>query len=94
MKFKPNGETPSGMSMMLKALGINFDPEMVKKTVSAIEEVRARLQRNEEKLDLVLKHLGVEYGGGSSIITRDNETDSRISSSGSRTESRDSSIAD
>jgi hypothetical protein len=52
---------PSGMSMMLKALGIDIDPNMIKNVAEAVTTVRdrmdaidKRLERIEQKLDEVL----------------------------------------
>lgn len=46
-------QPPSGMMMLLKSFGIEFDPSMITTMTQAVEEIRARLQRIEEKLDAV-----------------------------------------
>ena len=48
--------------MMLKALGIEFDPQMFEKLGEGVVEIRDRLRRIEEKLDLILegKQNGIE----------------------------------
>jgi hypothetical protein len=68
--------------MMLIALGIEFNPEMIKKTVESIEEVRQRLQNIEEKVDEILR--GLKNAG---IDTNTTERDSSSSSSISGTTS-------
>jgi len=45
---------PSGMSMMLKALGLEIDPDMIKKVAESVMEIRDRLQRIEDKLDRII----------------------------------------
>ena len=45
------GEVPSGIKMMLKALGIEIDPAMFKTMAEAVTEIRDRLRRIEEKVD-------------------------------------------
>lgn len=42
---------PSGLQMMLKAMGIEFDPKMFTTMTEAVVEIRDRLRRIEEKLD-------------------------------------------
>jgi len=37
--------------MMLKAMGIEFDPKMFETVALAVKEIRDRLQRIEDKLD-------------------------------------------
>jgi hypothetical protein len=44
-------KTPGGMAMMLKALGIDFDPETFRQVGGAVMDVRDRLLRIEAKLD-------------------------------------------
>jgi hypothetical protein len=46
-----NGGVPSGLTMMLKAMGIEFDPKMFKSMADAVIEIRDRLRRIETKLD-------------------------------------------
>lgn len=49
---RKNGtQPPSGLMMMLKAMGIEFDPHMFQTMSNAVEEIRARLQSIEEKQD-------------------------------------------
>lgn len=45
----PPKQAPSGMSMMLKALGIEFDPAAFQGVIGAVEEVRSRLQTIDER---------------------------------------------
>ena len=60
-KTKSNGaKPPSGLQMMLKAMGIEFDPETFSQVGQAVIDVRDRLQRIEEKLD---RMLGESDGG-------------------------------
>lgn len=51
--MKNGDQPPSGVMMMLKALGIQFDPAMFKTMAEAVEEIRARLQRIEEKVNKI-----------------------------------------
>lgn len=44
---------PSGLTMMLKAMGIEFDPKMFKTMTDAVVEIRDRLRRIEEKVDRI-----------------------------------------
>jgi ribosomal protein L12E/L44/L45/RPP1/RPP2 len=55
-------EPPSGMMMMLKALGIQIDPKMISTLASAVEEIRTRLERIETKLDAVTQTGGAHDG--------------------------------
>jgi hypothetical protein len=52
--LKTGKDSPSGMSMMLKALGIEIDPDMIAKMGQAVGEIRERLERIETKLDRAL----------------------------------------
>lgn len=49
--MKNGDQPPSGVMMMLKALGIQFDPEMFKTMAAAVVEIRDRLRRIEEKVN-------------------------------------------
>jgi hypothetical protein len=73
-------KTPTGVSMMLKALGIEFNPEMIKKTVDSIEEVRQRLQNIEEKVDEILR--GLKNAGIDTTNTTERDSSSSSSISG------------
>lgn len=42
---------PTGLTMMLKAMGIEFDPKMFKTMTDAVVEIRDRLRRIEEKVN-------------------------------------------
>lgn len=46
-----NGGVPSGLTMMLKAMGIEFDPKMFKTMADAVIEIRDRLQRIEDTVN-------------------------------------------
>lgn len=47
-------QPPSGITMMLKALGIQIDPAMFKTMADAVTEIRDRLRRIEEKTDALV----------------------------------------
>lgn len=61
-------EIPSGMGMMLRAMGMDFDPAQILETAKAIgtaadkrlTAVEATLVRVEDKLDLILHHMSLE----------------------------------
>lgn len=63
-------QPPSGMMLMMKALGIEFDPAMLSTMAQAVEEIRARLQRIEEKLDAVQ----IKQGGSDAVDRGREET--------------------
>lgn len=54
----------SGVQMMLKALGIEIDPEMINQAVEMVKSGVATLVRIEEKLDKVLASQGKTNGNG------------------------------
>lgn len=55
---KNNGaEPPSGLMMLLKTMVPDFDPQALTRVVSAVEEIRSRLQSIEEKVDFLASEM-------------------------------------
>jgi hypothetical protein len=78
---------PSGMSMMLKALGIDIDPEMIKNVAGAVTGIHETLQRIEKrqieidrKLDEVLNGRGTGTSSSSDNSSGDGSCSSLLSS--------------
>lgn len=76
---------PSGMSMMLKALGIDLDPNMVKEVAGAVTGIHARLKAIEDKQDEILRYIRKVENGGSSSSSSSDGSGSGDSGSGSVT---------
>lgn len=76
---------PSGMSMMLKALGIDLDPNMIKEVAGAVTGIHARLKAIEDKQDEILRYIRKVENGGSAISSSSDSSSSGDSSSGSIT---------
>ena len=58
-------KVPAGMSMMLKALGIEFDPSVIPQVAGAVKEIADRLARIEKQQLAILAALGKAPNGQS-----------------------------
>ena len=73
---------PTGMSMMLKALGLDIPPDTVKNVVEAVIEVRDTMRRIEKKLDEVLSVRNNGSASSGSDASSGNGSSGSIVSSG------------
>lgn len=55
---------PTGVNMMLKSLGIQFDPSVIPEVVNAVKDVAQSLARLEANQKLIMKKLGMETDAG------------------------------
>jgi hypothetical protein len=71
------------MSMMLKALGIDLDPNMIKEVAGAVTGIHARLKTIEDQNAEILAYIRKVDNAGSTSASSSSEPSSGDGSSGS-----------